>query len=556
MMKVGSNLSVSRAARRVSGMTVPQRFLVSQDGSLTILALCLFLLMVMMGGLAVDLMRYEATRTTLQNTLDRATLASASLTQTLDAQEVVNDYFTKAGMQQQLDGVTVTEGLNFRNVVADASAATNPYFLHLIGQNGLDAKGHSMAEQRVTNVEIALVLDVSGSMSGTKLANLKKAAKEFVDTVLSSDPENRISITLVPYNAQVNLGADLREKYNATNIHNVANVNCLELPSASYNQEGVSRATPLAMSAFADWSSTTNKTTAYVAYDDNSYGKMNPDAPFCRNTAGNIIRLPANDAATLKTEIDGLVAAGNTSIMLGMKWGLALLDPYAQPMFEQLAAGGKIPSYFDNRPFDWVDPNSMKLIVLMTDGEHVAHTIIPDDYKTGVSPIWRSVGDGKYSIRFTTGRPAIASTNEYWVPHLNGWRAAPYSSSAAGAVVQNWQDMWAVTRQSWVAWQLYARALGTSSTTRNSIYTAQMNAFQDASDSAAAMNIQLQQSCAQAKANGVVVYGIAFEAPTNGQTQIRNCATSTAHYFNATGLQIQSAFRAIASNISQLRLTQ
>lgn len=173
MMKVGSNLSVSRAARRVSGMTVPQRFLVSQDGSLTILALCLFLLMVMMGGLAVDLMRYEATRTTLQNTLDRATLASASLTQTLDAQEVVNDYFTKAGMQQQLDGVTVTEGLNFRNVVADASAATNPYFLHLIGQNGLDAKGHSMAEQRVTNVEIALVLDVSGSMSGTKLGSVE-----------------------------------------------------------------------------------------------------------------------------------------------------------------------------------------------------------------------------------------------------------------------------------------------------------------------------------------------------------------------------------------------
>lgn len=555
-MKVGSNLRVSHVPRRKGFAALRQRFIVAQDGSLTILALCLFLLMVMMGGLAVDLMRYEATRTTLQNTLDRATLASASLTQTLDAQQVVNDYFIKAGMQQHLDGVTVTEGLNFRNVVADASAATDPYFLHLIGQNGLDANGHSMAEQRVTNVEIALVLDVSGSMAGTKLTNLKKAAKEFVDTVLSSDPDNRISITLVPYNAQVNLGEDLRLKYNATHIHGVANVNCLELPSASYNTVGVSRLTPFPMSAFADWSSTTNKTTAYVAYDDSSYGKMNTNAPFCRNTAANIIRLSGNDIATLKTQIDGLVAAGNTSIMLGLKWGLAMLDPYAQPMFEQLSAGGKIPSYFDNRPFEWVDRNSMKLIVLMTDGEHVAHTIIPDDYKTGASPIWRSVGDGKYSIHFTTGRPAIAGTNEYWVPHLNGWRAAPYSSTAAGAVVQNWQDMWAVTRQSWVAWQLYARALGTSSTTRNSIYTAQMDAFQNSSDSAATMDIQLQQTCSQAKANDVVVYGIAFEAPTNGQTQIRNCATSAAHYFNATGLQIQSAFRAIASNISQLRLTQ
>lgn len=555
MIKISSKPRISHAPRGAFA-ALRQRFIAAQDGSLTILALCLFLLMVMMGGLAVDLMRYEATRTTLQNTLDRATLASASLTQTLDAQDVVNDYFTKAGMRDHLDGVTVSEGLNFRNVVADASAATNPYFLHLIGQDSLDANGHSMAEQRVTNVEIALVLDVSGSMAGTKLTNLKKAAKEFVDTVLSSDPENRISITLVPYNAQVNLGLDLRQRYNAANIHNVANVNCLELPGSSYNSVGVSRSTPFPMSAFADWYSSTNKTTAYVAYDDSSYGKMDPDMPFCRNTPGNIIRLPNNNIATLKTQIDGLVADGNTSIMLGLKWGLALLDPYAQPMFEQLSAAGKIPSYFDSRPFDWVDSNSMKLIVLMTDGEHVAHTIIPNSYKTGASPIYRSVGDGRYSIRFTTGRPPIAGTNEYWVPHLNGWRATAYASTAAGAVMQNWEDVWAVTRQSWVAWQLYARALGTTSGTRNSVYSAQIDAFQDPSDSASVMNSQLQQSCAQAKANGVVVYGIAFEAPSTGQTQIKNCATSAAHYFNATGLQIQSAFRAIASNISQLRLTQ
>jgi hypothetical protein len=54
----------------------------------------------------------------------------------------------------------------------------------------------------------------------------------------------------------------------------------------------------------------------------------------------------------------------------------------------------------------------------------------------------------------------------------------------------------------------------------------------------------------------VIVYGIAFEAPTNGQAAISNCATSPAHYFNASGLQISTAFRSIASNISQLRLTQ
>ena len=78
-----------------------------EEGNLTILALCMFVLMAMIGGIAVDLMRYEAMRTSLQNTLDRATLAAASLSQQLDAEDVVTDYFDKAGLADYLRAVTV-----------------------------------------------------------------------------------------------------------------------------------------------------------------------------------------------------------------------------------------------------------------------------------------------------------------------------------------------------------------------------------------------------------------------------------------------------------------
>ncbi len=158
----------------------------AEDGNLTIFALCLFVLMAMIGGVAVDLMRYEAMRTSLQNTLDRATLAAASLSQQLDAEDVVTDYFDKAGLAEYLRAVSVEEGLNYREVVADARASTNPFFLHMIGVKEMDAPGHSMAEQRMTNVEIVLVLDVSGSMATvspnglTRLVNLRNAANEFV----------------------------------------------------------------------------------------------------------------------------------------------------------------------------------------------------------------------------------------------------------------------------------------------------------------------------------------------------------------------------------------
>ena len=532
----------------------------SQDGSLTILALTLFLLMVMMGGLAVDLMRYEQTRTTLQNTLDRATLASAALTQTLNPKSVVADYFTKAGMDKYLKGVTVSEGMNFRNVTADAAAATEPYFLHLIGQQDMDAKGHSMAEQRVTNVEIMLVLDVSGSMaSNSKLTNLKTAANEFVDTVLSSDAEHKISIGIVPFNGQVNIGPDLRAKYTAlTDDPAVSNVQCVDMPSSVYNSTALPTSTSMSMTAHADTYSGTNQTTSWVSYTDTNYAigynaTYNSGNVWCPPIGGNIIRLPSESISTLQSQINGLVAVGATSINAGLKWGLALMDPSAQQMYAQLIGANKMSADLAGRPFSFTDPEAMKVIVLMTDGEHFAEERVNSDYKSGPSDLYKSNNDGNYSVYL----PTASSSNKYWVPHLSKFQATPWTNSTNNGTYtrQTWPQVWSAMRLSYVAWQFYARGLGSTSSARNTEYTNRMAAFRSQT-ATTSMDSQLQQICALAKGQGVIVYGIAFEAPANGQTQIRNCSTSAAHYFNAAGLQIRTAFRAIASNISQLRLTQ
>lgn len=553
-----------------------------EDGTLTIFAFTLFMLMVMMGGLAVDLMRFEATRTTLQNTLDRATLASASLTQTLDPKSVVHDYFDKAGMTSYLNNVTVTEGMNFRNVVADASADSQPYFMHLIGQDKLDAKGHSMAEQRVNNVEITLVLDVSGSMgSNNRLTNLKTSAREFVDTVLSSDAEEKISVAIVPFNGQVNLGTDLKAQYsNLVNDPGVTNVNCVDLQHTLYNDMSIPTDTRLSMTAHADTYSNTSGTYSYVDYTntssaigyDSTYNRLNA---WCPPLSGNVVRLPSRSISTLQSQINGLTSVGATSINAGMKWGLAVMDPSMRSSYTSLITAKKIPSELAGRPFEYSDREAMKVVVLMTDGEHFAQERVNEDLKSGPSNIYRSDADGYYSIRHTTGRPSSAGTNEYWVPHLGAWRSTPYASDTSvttGKWVysygswrwvttttttpgtytrQDWTQIWPKMRATYIAWQFYGRAL-----TNNSDAYKDAMSYLRTQTPTPTMDAQLQSICSLAKSNGVIVYGIAFEAPTNGQTQIRNCATSTAHYFNAQGLQIRSAFRAIASNISQLRLTQ
>jgi Putative Flp pilus-assembly TadE/G-like len=551
----------------------------SEDGNIASFSIILFTLMVMCGGLAVDLMRYEQVRTSLQQTLDRCTLAAAALAQGLDPEEVCRDYVDKAGLTQYLTDVQVTEGLNFRQVEAFAMAEKPTFFAGLVGIDEFEIPGASSAEQRITDIEIAMVLDVSGSMVQTpsRIVNLKSAASEFVETVLVSDVENRTSIALVPYNGQVNMGPVLAAKYNISPQHNiVTDVNCVDLPASVYSTNGLSRTLALPQTGYVD--SFTGTSTSHAWLAANTTANPNGAMPiltnmWCPQRPQNIIRLPNNDVATLQSQINGLDAVGATSINAGMKWGMTMLDPSNRPMFAELVSAGAIPSYFDNRPFDYVEDGdrtatTLKVIVLMTDGSNFEEDRLKAAYRSGLSPIYLS-GTGVYSIRHQTGRPTAAGTDQYFVPSIcttggptDGTRSPsgcdPWLAAApnSGGVTQlTWPQVWANQRMSWVAWQMYARALGTSSGTRTTVYNNTILAMRERTP-IATMNSQLQGVCDMARDQNVIVFGIAFEAPDLGKTQIRDCSSTPAQYYEASGVSISTAFRSIAAQISQLRLTQ
>ena len=63
-----------------------------------------------------------------------------------------------------------------------------------------------------------------------------------------------------------------------------------------------------------------------------------------------------------------------TGTDLGMKWGLALLDPTTRPALTALNTidNGIVPDASVGRPRDWDDPKTKKIIVLMTDGFNTA----------------------------------------------------------------------------------------------------------------------------------------------------------------------------------------
>jgi hypothetical protein len=534
------------------------RFRRDEDGSIVVFSLFMFLIMVSLGALGVDFMRIEMERAKLQSTLDRAVLAAADMDQKHPPLFVVYDYFWKSGQLQAVTDVQVRQGLNFRSVSASASSSIDTLLLHMFGVETLKASASGKAEERVDNLEISLVVDISGSMndfvasaSKTRLELLKTAAVDFVRTIFDNSQPDSASISLVPYNGQVNIGSDLIDKYNITHRHN--NSFCVDLPPSTYTSTTLSRSLPMPQHAFADTNSFQWPENYYQGDD------MAPRQFLCSADPATRVRVHSGNKTALETAINGLTANGATSIDAGLRWGAALLDPSARGVVNELVDQGVVSAPFRGRPADYRGADSLKVLVLMTDGEQFPNFFVNENFKSGLSPIWRNSTDGRYSIH----HPNAPGEAKYWEP-MNGafyhnmwggwyeWNCSPLPCRrdiVTGTAVQlTWQQVWQQLRVQWVANQLYTRALGG--------FWGDWLYFLFTEEDTATMDNRLLSLCNQVKAQGVVIYTIALEAPPAGKTLLSNCASSPNHAFDVNGLQISGAFASIATSIRQLRLTQ
>jgi len=344
------------------------------SGSMIIFSMFILVLMLMIGGLAVDLMRLETTRTKLQGTMDRAVLAAADLDQTLPPADVVKDYFTKAGMINFLQGEpTVTQGLNYRTVTASAEARIPMLFSNLMSvfdgsdNSGLDSVAiptSAGATEMVGKVEISLVLDVSGSMDdNNKMVNLRQAANDFVDAVLTTDNQDRVSVSIVPYSEQVNLGTTLYNKIKTTTRHTYSF--CVEVPDSHYSSAALNTSYRFLQMQHFQWN--------YYYNGDNSRNKT-----VCPRYSQYEITPWSQNRTDLHSQINALEGQAGTAIYLGMKWGTALLDPSMRSINTSLIGSGKVDSAFAGRPADYSDVETLKTVILMTDGENSSTSRITD----------------------------------------------------------------------------------------------------------------------------------------------------------------------------------
>jgi Flp pilus assembly protein TadG len=506
-----------------------------ESGSLTPFTMMMFFLMLLIGGLAVDVMRHERTRVRLQQTLDNSVLAAAARSQTLDPEHVVEDYFDKAGLSEYLMSVTVEQGLNFRSVFADAKADTRPFFMSLMGINEFYVNADSAAEEKISNVEVSLVLDVSGSMDGSRINTLRPAARNFVDTILQNSEAGKASISIVPFSTQVNAGANVMAQYNAPRISGQNYNSCVEFPASSYTS--VELPTSLAMNhnghfdPFNNDSDLTTPSTFNCVYT-NSSSASNITA---RSTANQMLVLSGN-ATALKNKINALHVGGNTSVEIGVKWGSALLDPGTRSVTTALVGTGDVAATFDTRPLDYDPQETIKVLVVMSDGANTTEYRLKPAYRTGNSNVWRKSDGTLYAYH-----DRASTTSDYYNVSTGKWSTKPSSVTNL-----TWQTVFQTYTAYSAAYNFFARPLGQSGGT----------AFGNMVESIGngTKNTRLSQACSAAKANGIVVFSISFQAGT-GAAPLAGCATDANHFFEGDPTTIGSIFQTIANQISYLRLT-
>ncbi|WP_420339318.1 pilus assembly protein TadG-related protein [Roseibium sp.] len=324
----------------------------NNNGSILPIFGALVLMMVVIGGAAIDISRAVNAREKLAYAIDAAALSVAAdlsttvLTNSQITDKIENSFRANLVNAEFLD--QAIENLNFvvdsdeGTVTVSSSAGLNNYFLNIpgFGKDGLGPEVFNFGTSAQVNysrfdVELALVVDVTGSMSGD-MATLRTASEGIVDILLPEDTpaeDTKVKISLVPYSAGVNVGSY------ATTVSNGESSRCVteRMGTQKYTDDPYDWDPSAAASSFFGGGSTS-----------------------C-SSASQLIPL-TNDRDTLVPAIRALQASGITAGQTGTAWGWYTISPNWTNLW---------PS--ESAPAVYTDTEVLKFAIIMTDGNNNRH---------------------------------------------------------------------------------------------------------------------------------------------------------------------------------------
>lgn len=161
-------------------------------------------------GLAIDGGRAFLAHYELASALDAAALAAGStLDEDADLDEVAR-LFVEKNFKTQHD-----EPIDLELILSDdddvltlqGTVKINTFFMPLVGQPYVEVSAESEVRRGGNHVEVALALDVTGSMNATRMAGLTAASKALIDEVVGTIQTPYFSkVAVVPWAQSVHVG--------------------------------------------------------------------------------------------------------------------------------------------------------------------------------------------------------------------------------------------------------------------------------------------------------------------------------------------------------------
>jgi Flp pilus assembly protein TadG len=331
---------------RALGRRFSKQFANNTEGSVSIIFGLSVLVLALAIALAFDSSRAVNVNTKLKSALDAAGLAAAKLLDDeskTDAQikAVASKYFLAHSKLIKMNGLTMGAFSSVidraaSSVKVSTTASLTSLFGSLAGmQENITLNPSSETVYKSKKIEISLVLDITGSMLiNGRIDSLKTAAKDMIDVLYSTNPNpGAIRVALVPYSASVNAGS-----YKSAVAGSSGADDCVveRQGSDQLSNSGPSGGGYLGTSSVAD----------------------NPNYSCALTSVMPLTDLAdASARSALKSRIDSMSPAGNTSGHIGLAWGWYMLSDQWGKLWPK-----------PQRPAS-KSTDIIKAVILMTDGD-------------------------------------------------------------------------------------------------------------------------------------------------------------------------------------------
>ncbi len=201
-------------------------FVRNERGSIAILfGFCAMVLMVTV-GVAIDQARVYHSSSKIAAAADAAALAAgrALMEGAMSDEEIAalgrryfNQNLSGGGTFADVNNVEVIPNRANSTIEVKVDAGIPMTFMRIAGVQNVAAPVDTLTTFEANDLELGMALDITGSMQGRKLADLKAAATDLVEMLLpDSEHPNKVRIGLAPYAAAIQLGSYADRASNGT----------------------------------------------------------------------------------------------------------------------------------------------------------------------------------------------------------------------------------------------------------------------------------------------------------------------------------------------------